>query len=311
MSKLPGARVVRGGSQAEGTAGAGGTKRPAVEPQGQVLQLAPRHVPRPLIVRLLFGGIIALFGWLFAAFGMIFVLFFVPSMELGSGGYDERTTGTVTRVEPTDMSENERVIHRVHYTFRDEAGALRQGASYTTDPPDRPGEWDVSYRSDEPSRSQLVGMRRQPFSLIGLFTLLFPIVGLAIAGWQLVGGLRNLRLLRYGAETRGKLTGKRPTSTTVNDTPVMELTFEYEADGRRHIAKVKTQTPALLEDDALEAMLYDPHAPSRATPLDHLPGGPVVTPAGVLEARPGITFHLLLLPLAFAGLVVATVVRMI
>jgi hypothetical protein len=226
-----------------------------VEPQGQVLQLAPRHVPRPLIVRLLFGGIIAVFGWLFAAFGMVFVFFFVPAMELGSGGYDERTTATVTRIEPTNMSENERVIYRVHYTFRDEAGALRQGASYTKDPPDKPGEWDVTYESDDPSRSQLVGMRRQPFSLIGLVTLLFPIIGLAIAGSQLVGGLRDLRLLRFGAETRGKLTGKRATSTTVNDRPVMELTFEYEADGRRHIAMFKTPTPARVWAAARAALI--------------------------------------------------------
>ena len=74
---------------------------------------------------------------------------------------------------------------------------------------------------------------------------------------------------------------------------------------------MKTLTPQRLEDDALEAMLYDPHAPWRATTLDHLPGAPRIAASGELEAKAGFAGHLLLLPLLSAVLLVATVARVL
>jgi hypothetical protein len=58
-------------------------------------------------------------------------------------------------------------------------------------------------------------------------------------------------------------------------------------------------------------MLYDPRAPAHATTLDHLPGSPRITPSGNLEAQPGIVIHLLIAPIAFVGLLAATVIRML
>src|SRR6185436_12798092 len=117
MSEFPGARVVRGGEGGrEGRSGSGGEAAPQ---QGRVLRLAPRALPRSLVWRLLFGGI-AGFGWLFAAFGMVFVLGFLPSLDLRSPSYDRQTHATITGIEETGSSENERPIYRVSYTFVDE-----------------------------------------------------------------------------------------------------------------------------------------------------------------------------------------------
>lgn len=305
MSELPGARVVRGGK------GEGGPGAPAVAPVGPVLPLAPRALPRGLALRLIFGGPLALFGWLFAATGMAFVLVFLPMADLGLEDHDRRATATITSIEETSASENDRTIHRVRYTFVDEAGVARQGESYTMDPPAERATWDVEYRSGDPSESRLAGMRRRVFSPLFAFVLLFPIAGLGLALGPLPGVLRKLRLLRYGVEARGKLIGKRETAVQVNDQPMMALTFEYEVLGRRYTTTVKTLAPAALEDDEREAMLCDPRAPWRATTLDHLPGSVKVTAAGALEAQPGGGLHLLLLPAAFAVLVAATVVRML
>jgi hypothetical protein len=52
-------------------------------------------------------------------------------------------------------------------------------------------------------------------------------------------------------------------------------------------------------------------ASAQATTLDHLPGSPKVAPDGTLEARSSMVVHLLIAPIAFAGLLVATVIRML
>lgn len=306
MSEIPGARVVRGG-KGEGEQGA----TAVVAPVGPVLPLAPRALPRGLALRLIFGGPLALFGWLFAAAGMVFVLVFLPMLDLSIADFDRRATGTMTSIEATSASENDRTVHRVRYTFVDETGAARQGESYTVDPPAELGAWEVEYQSGDPSASRLEGMRRRTFSPLFAFVLLFPIAGLGLALGPLPGALRKLRLLRYGVETHGKLLRKRETLVHVNNRPVMALTFEYEVLGRRYTSTVKTLAPAALEDDDREAMLCDPRAPWRATTLDHLPGSVKVTAVGALEARPGGALHLLLLPAAFAVLVAATVLRML
>jgi hypothetical protein len=95
-----------------------------------------------------------------------------------------------------------------------------------------------------------------------------------------------------------------------DEAPSVELTFQYEAGGKRYTMTVEPQRSEKLEDDGLEPMLYDPYAPSRAMMLDDLPGSPKITASGELEARPGIASYLLLLPILFAALVAATVIRL-
>jgi hypothetical protein len=273
-----------------------------------VLRLAPRALPRALVWRLWFGGTIATAGWIFTVVGLALSIAFVSMTDLSFGAYDQRVPATVTRVEETSASASDRRIYQGHYTFRDAAGVAHQGASYTTSPPAGSGAWDVEYRSGDPIASRLVGMDRAQLPWFVLFVLIFPIIGMVIALWQLRAGRASLRLLRHGAETSGKLISKRETNVEVNDVPVMALTFEYEVDGRRHTATVKTLTPALLEDDEREPMLYDPHEPWRATTLDHLPGSPRLAADGELEARAGFAGHLLILPILSAGLAVAAAI---
>jgi hypothetical protein len=276
-----------------------------------MLRIAPRAVPPALVCRLLFGGTIALFVWAFAAIAMAIALVILPMLDLSLADPDRQATATLTSIERTSASERGDEVYRVRYTFVDESGVERRGESYTTDPPAALGPWQVDYPSGDPSASRLYGMRRSFFPPSLVWLAAPAILALGVALWWTLRARRRLRLLRHGIETRGKLVRKRETNVTVEDVPVMALTFEYEVDGRQYFATVKTLTPRPLQDDEHEAMLYDPRSPSRATPLDHLPGSPRVTAGGELEARPGTVVHLLILPVLSVGLLAATVIRLL
>jgi len=307
MSEIPRAQVVRGAAPDRERAAAAAGASP---PPSRVLRLAPRKVPAALRRRMLLGGPIARFGWLFAAAGMVIVLVVLPRIDLGLASYDGEASATVVAVEPTISDEDSTQIYRVRYTFFDAAAALHRGASYTETAPAVRASVPVHYRSADPSASRLEGMRARPYPRWGLLALGFPLVGLALALAQLRGAMRDLRLLRFGEVTHGRLVAKRETRVSYNDVPVMALEFAYEVDGEPHTATVKTLTPELLEDDEREAMIYDPRRPEHATTLDHLPGSPSLSSDGELVAPPGWSFHLLIMPAVFVCLVIATVIEL-
>jgi hypothetical protein len=294
-SELPKAQVIRGGEPFRGKG----------EVAAQVLRLAPRRLPRRLVWQLLFGTTVARFGWMFAAFGMVGTLAAVPRIALVTPTYDRTARATVTQIEESGSSENDRPIYRIRFSFRDERGRQRQGASYSQDKTFA-GSADVEYAANDPTSARLVGTDHKPFGWWLMFILVFPVAGLAIALPQLRAGLHQVRLLRHGREVRGRLVEKRETSVSVNDEPVMAMTFEYEVDGTNYRATVTTLTPSTLEDDPLEPMVYDPTDPAHATTLDHLPGSVHIGPDGELESKPGIAVHVLIMPAITVGLIVAT-----
>ena len=309
MPKLPVARVVRD-SDRGATNDAGGAA------DGSVLRLAPRPLPRALVWKLLFGGGLTPYAWLFTAIGLAIVCATLPAIDLSFATYDRYADATVTSVEESGRSDNGKLItYRVRYTFRDDAGIEHRDESYTRSRPEL-GNWLAEYPSGRPSHSRLSGMQRGEASPVALFAILFAVFGFGLAAWRLPEARRNLRTLRHGVETRGRLVRRSETgivveTPTLGEKPLVELTFEYEAQGKMYAITVETLHPERLEDDEREPMLYDPWAPERATPLDHLPGSPKVTASGELDVRPGIAIHLLVAPIASAVLLVATVVRML
>src|SRR2546430_4289878 len=107
----------------------------AARPQ---LATPPRRVPITVMLPLAIGGPMPLIGWLFIIGGSAACWAMVPHADLRSAWLDsptpESTTATIESVQPTTMSEDERVIHRVEYRFGG-AGALHTGHSFTTDAP--------------------------------------------------------------------------------------------------------------------------------------------------------------------------------
>jgi hypothetical protein len=148
------------------------------------------------------------------------------------------------------------------------------------------------------------------FSLV--LVVLFPLVGLVLALRGIPRGLRRIRLLRSGRPALGRLVDRRATNVTINDEPVIALTFEFTTeDGATARVVERTHRPQLLEDDEEEPLLYDPQWPERAALLDHLPGAPRVDGRGRLHVKLGPrTFLPLLLPLAVIIAVVVVVARL-
>lgn len=140
------------------------------------------------------------------------------------------------------------------------------------------------------------GDGRMPW-LAALVLLLFPAIGLSFIGVGLRKGLRALRLLSRGIPAEGRLAGERPTSVKINDTPVMELCFEFKTvDGRTARCSAKTHLTRDLKDDVLEPLVYDPEDPSVAVLLDDLPGKPRINESSVVRSQEGLSWHLLLIP---------------
>jgi hypothetical protein len=150
-------------------------------------------------------------------------------------------------------------------------------------------------------------------SLLSLvFVALFPLLGLVLALRGIPRGVRRIGLLRSGRPALGRLVDRRETNVTINDEPVIALTFEFTTeDGATTRVVERTHRPQLLVDDAEEPLLYDARWPERAALLDHLPGAPRVDSGGRLHVKLGPrTFLPLLLPLVVVVEAVMIVARL-
>ena len=256
------------------------------------LELAPP--PRPVslgaTLEVLLGGLGLQVGCALLVVGGLFAWVFVAQSDLFDllrfAGPLERAQGTVLRVEGTGATVNEQVVRAVQYRFQDPQGAQREAVSYQTGATLTAGApVTVEFPAGDPGTSRIEGMRRAEFPPAVAFVLLFPLGGLIPALLSLRGGLRRAALLRHGRRAEGKLIGKEPTNTTINDRPVMRLTFAFQDDeGQEHTVEARSHRPEGLEDELSERILYDPARPAQATLVDALPGAGQSTPLGGWEA---------------------------
>ncbi|HEX2060794.1 MAG TPA: DUF3592 domain-containing protein [Thermoanaerobaculia bacterium] len=266
-----------------------------------MLMLAPppRRVPVSLQIANIFNGF-AQVGW--AVFGFSMIFFWVFGMNgdysfLTFHGARATARGTVTNVESTGASENERTVMANHYEYS-VAGRTFRGTSYSTGWSANTGDSvTVEYMEANPLRSRIEGMRRALFGPGVAFVVIFPLIGLGLLIPATRSGLRRNRLLREGLLTTGTLSGRRDTNMRVNKQPVWELTFDFVTrDGRRAQAKARATDTYRLEDEAREPLLYDPENPERAYVLDEVPLRPRIEAGGELRGRLGSALRSLILP---------------
>jgi transcriptional antiterminator Rof (Rho-off) len=260
---------------------------------------APRRVPLSLQIVNFFNGFSQI-GWLVFGFGMIFFWVFALNGDFSFitfRGAHETVDGRVTSVNNTGASVNRVNVKANHYEYS-VAGTLLSGTSYSNGERVSPGESvTVEYDEDHPSRSRIEGMRRAMFGPGVAMVSLFPLIGLLMLIPATLTGMKRNRLLREGIFTTGKLISKEPTNVTINHRPLFELRFEFTArDGRRFEAKARTTDTRRLEDEAQEALLYDPNDPSRAYVIDEAPARPELEPNGDLRGNPGRAVAVLILP---------------
>jgi hypothetical protein len=271
----------------------------------QYLARPPRRLSPALVLQTLFGGALQQMGWVFFGFGMVFVWVFVGKAEIAwslrsctCGEAQARVLGMVE----TGASVNERPVQGTRYSFS-VGGRAFENVSYATGYHLNEGkEATVEFSLERPQMSRIKGMRSAVFGPAVLFVLIFPAVGLAFVLGALPGRMRELRLLRHGLPGFGRLVDKSPTNVSINKQPVYRLRFEFKArDGRTGIAEARSHMPESLEDEAQEAVLYDPQDLARAVVLDNMAGKPEVTPEGNLRGHTGAAVARLFLPLLCLG----------
>jgi len=259
----------------------------------------PRRVPLSMRIVNLFNGW-AQVGWGVFGFGMIFFWIFAMSADFSFLTFRDpagRATGRVTRVEATSASENKQRISVSHYEYS-VAGEWLEGKSYSTGGTPAVGdEVTVEYDEDHPRRSRIEGMRRGMFGPLVLLVAIFPAIGLVfLIPGTLLGHKRN-HLLRHGVLAMGKAIDRRPTNVRVNNQTVWEVLFEFhDRLGQRRECSARAIDTTRLEDEPLEALLYDPDDPSKACVIDEAPGRPKFDESGEMQGRKTPAIILLMLP---------------
>ena len=275
------------------------------QPTIEAAQRPQRSIPLPILVRVLFGGMVSQMGWLFLGFGLIFVWVFVVHVDfsglLRSVTRQVETRGQVIDVEETNLSEGGdddapgTPIYRIAYAFAGPGGRRFEGASYTVGTDLEPGDLvRVEYAASNPESSHILGLRQAPLPPAGLFVVVFPLIGLAMVVYSLMEGIKGIQLLRGGELAQATLISAEPTSMSVNNRPVIRLTFDFtDSDGGLHEVISRTTQPELLQDQKTETVLYDPRNPDDAVLLDSLPGSPRLTQEGSLEMEASQSSYLL------------------
>lgn len=246
---------------------------------GRITYLAdpPRRVPLTVIASAI-PGMIGMFGAVFFLAGMFFVAIFSgdvrPLDELRLSSATATATATVIEVNETNASENDEAIYEYRFTFRTRNESEVNGASYSTGQIWSKGERvPVTYLPDKPSVAQLQDTRRTQFPCwTALFVGIFPLVGGVMLLVGAVSGWRQIHLLATGRLAYARWINVTPTSTTVNDQPVLKYAFEFQAeDGQLHQGNSKSLPKAQLGDEASEPVLYLPAKPDRSMLLDAVP----------------------------------------
>ncbi len=260
--------------------------RTPVEP---AILLPPRAVPACVWATVLFGGALQQIGWLLLGFGMIFFYAFGLQADI-SGPLlavmdTAQASGVVTSVEGTNASENDAPVYAVQYRFVAANGTKVEATAYSTGYyPDEGQRVTVEYLRGRPQVARVEGMRRSVFGAAALIVTIFPLIGAGITFFGLREGIRASRLLGIGRLAFGKLTSAVPTSTTINNRPVMAMTFSFRAhDGASYEVTSNTNLPERVNDQAEELILYDSDDPNRGAALDALPGSLQIDQSGTIR----------------------------
>ena len=201
-------------------------------------QSPPRDVPRNIARRKsrgLAAAAIVPFGLIFIAFGSIFVWIFFPwnmpvEISLSWLG-SESTRGQVVATEGTNMSVNDRQVYRVRYQFRTLEGQEKSGASYFSQSvPDVGDELPIRYRGRHPDWNRAEQGTIDPFGWSGLFTILFPAIGLVMIGFMIRSRRRWLRLLREGQFAMAKVRDLKPTGVVVMGETIYRVAIDFKGD---------------------------------------------------------------------------------
>jgi hypothetical protein len=219
-------------------------------------------------------GITGRLGAIFLISGLAFTVAFTagyrPIEELRLAFSRTTARGIITAVSDINATENDETVYAYDFSFTTRREQKVTGVSYSS------GErWRVEdrvtiqYVEDAPAIARIQGARSSMFSWWILFVLIFPAVGAAMFGSAVIGGWRQAGLLRHGEVADARILSTRPTGVTVNDTPVLEYSYEIRtAAGETFNGSAKALPSNRLGDEENEPALYLPSNPERSTLVD-------------------------------------------
>ena len=219
--------------------------------------------------------------------------------------------GTITNVEETGHTFNERRTYAYHFETADDGSEKINGISYGTFGKHKVGDGVSLEKAGERYRVQ--GLAQAPGGAL-LALLLFgiiPFVGMFGLGFPLylwLAGGKAIHLLQDGTATSAKYVGMNHSGISANKVPVMKVNFEYQVDEKKYTASVHAVDTSRFTDAEYRVVFYDPIEPKRSVVWDGLPRGLRIDE---LTRRFGVNPLRYALPLLAATLVCGEIIAII
>lgn len=266
----------------------------------------PRPISRAARIRILFGDSPArLFGLVFGCVGLLlcFVFFRSDSLsfhdivtELGGWKATERT-GTLAASESASFSFNGSDVYRHRFSVGTDSPSPVEGVCYSFSmiKTDKPLSLEESKTA--PGVYRIRGTTFSTLSLgqflfLVLFLSIFPLSGAGIAFGMMPINARRIGLLRNGTVAMGKVETIEDTNISVNNIPLIKVTFVYETAAGEQQRFVRRMTDIdRVTDEPSEILFCHRHDTRRVLLLDELPKGVRLDPkrgfvAGILQIIP-------------------------
>jgi len=195
-------------------------------------------------------------GGIFTLVGVPFVVIFswgVPADVMVSAQGVQATARVVELHQ--DLSTRINGRHPVVVRFEYQVGGQRYtGESSTidrdlTDPLELGDAVPIEYARGTPEWARVRGTTRSVFGYFGLFTLLFPLVGLALvlATWR--ENRREIKAYVWGRPVAArKLSFGEDLSTRVNNRHPWRLSWEFDLEGQRYTGSISSMRKDELDD---------------------------------------------------------------
>lgn len=248
----------------------------------------PRHLSLLTRINVLFGGFHIQFGSVFFWFGMVFVLGFVgqsPAIHLFSFDGDWRETeGLLLEINDGHGEINDEPIYEYVFSYSANGQSFTGKSNATFSGEKETTIVQIEYKTGNPTRSRIVGMRSELFPVwIVFIVIIFPAIGLAFLFFGFKENRKALQLLINGRFTRGKMLSYEATNTTINDQTVYAYKFEFHASNKTYIAECKTHLTERVEDEETEKILYDKADPKFNLVYDAMGAAPKIDRFGKIE----------------------------
>ena len=123
----------------------------------------------------------------------------------------------------------------------------------------------IEVSSLKPEWSRVEGSSRASFGYAGLFTLVFPLVGLLLAGLAIRSNRREIRAFVHGEAAKGKVVYFGPdTSVRVNGRNPWKVAWEFRVEEQVYTGSLGSMSMLALEELGKQqelVVLYDPVDP--------------------------------------------------